>query len=158
MAKPTTCKMLAVSILAAVVSAVWAQQTAESRRSAIVVCSSNGEEPWKLVAKGSLTRTKAGNKTTYLIEAGQHTFSWTSVVNSDKSITSTTPGSLIHAMVRAPAATKKDKFPRGPINIADTSGQSDLPFSQSLSVDGEIRERVGSMALVSIIGSTCPRP
>jgi hypothetical protein len=148
--------VILAAALAAVASVVHAEQTAQSSRSAIVICSSDNGAPWKLITKGSLTRTKAGNTTTYVIEAGQHTVSWTLVINSDKSIGGTVPRSLIGAMIPPPATSRGDKFPRGPLNLADRAWLDDLPDSQSVSVDGEIRERKGSLSLVSIIGSKCP--
>jgi|SRR6266850_3676232 len=156
MVAATNRRVIFAAALAAVPSVVYAEQTAESSRSAIVICSSDNGAPWRLVSRGSLTRTKTGSTTTYLIEAGRHSFSWILVINPDKSIGGTTPGSLIGAMILAPADSRNDKFPRGPLNLADPR-PGDLPDSQSVSVDGEIRERMGSMALVSIIGSKCPR-
>src|SRR5436190_15045927 len=109
--------LILIAALATVTSVVNAEQIAQSSRSAIVVCSSDNGAPWKLITKGSLTRTKAGNTTTYVIEAGQHTVSWTLVMNADKSIGATVPRSLIGAMI-PPPTNRGDKFPRGPLNLA----------------------------------------
>ena len=120
----------------------------EESRSAIVICASKSNGPWKVIAKGFLIRTRTAERDDYLIQTPEHTFSWATLVTPDKTTATTTPGSLIHAFF--PRGDESPTSPRGPVVIGDVR---DKPFHQSLDASGQVFERAGSIALT--VGRSC---
>jgi hypothetical protein len=119
-----------------------------------VVCAAEAGSPLALRAQGTLTRTKIGNELRYRLNVKEHAYDWRFVTNDDKSTTIFGPGFLTGRLVQIQGQDKAPQFPRGPINAAERAFAE--PVSQSLHINGEIRERSSKMQLWVGQGTKCP--
>jgi len=118
-----------------------------------VVCTSEGGGPWVLRASGTLTRIRTQNELMHRLDLKEKSYEWVLFTNADKSST-TTPRFLIGDLVEMPKRERTLPFPRGPINAADPPYP---PFpTQSVHVNGEIREDLGPLRLRVVSGTKCP--
>ena len=118
------------------------------------VCAAEAGSPLGLRAQGTLTRTRQGNELRYRLDVKEHVYEWRFVTNDDKSTMILGPGFLTGRLVQIPGQDKAPQFPRGPINAAERAFAE--PFSQSLHINGEIRERNSKMHLWVGQGTKCP--
>ena len=128
-------KALAAAALALLLASTHGIADDASRQFMAVVCISEGDGPWMLKARGTLTRTKSRTETAYSFKSSQHTFDWRFVASPQGNTTAQTPGFLMDRFV----PVKK-------------SGER----SQSLGSSGEIRESAGPDVLLLRVGSACP--
>jgi hypothetical protein len=119
-----------------------------------VVCTSDAGAPPVLRASGTLTRTKSSNELVYLLDLKRKSYEWRFITNADKSITTKGPGFLIGDLVEIPKREGPLPFPRGPINAGDPQQYPPFP-SQSVHVNGEIRETLGPIRLWVASGTNC---
>lgn len=119
-----------------------------------VICTAKAGDRLAVRAHGTLTRTRAGNELRYRLQVKEQSYEWRFVTNDDKSTTIFGPGFLIGRVVEMPGPEKGQKFPRGPINALERSYVD--PVSQSLHINGEIRERSSKTQLWAGQGTKCP--
>lgn len=129
--------LASLTFAAAAATTSFAQDS--SRQFAAVVCISEAGAPWTLKARGTLARKRSGNDMLYELRAGDDAFAWRFATNPQGATTGVGPGYLMERM--APQLFK-------PSQVQDRR--------QRLDATGEIREHVGSSALLLRIGSQCP--
>ena len=120
-----------------------------------VVCTSEAGGPWVLRARGTLTRTKLQNELIHRLDLKEKSYEWRLFTNVDKSNTTTPHSFLIGDLVEIPKRDQPLQFPRGPINAADPPLYPPFP-TQSVHVNGEIRETLGPIRLWVASGTKCP--
>src|SRR5262245_30703689 len=119
-----------------------------------VVCTSESGGPAVLKAQGTLTRTRLQSELTYRLDLKEKSYEWRFITNADKSITITGPGFLIGDFLEIPRRKQPLPFPRGPVNAADPQQYPAFP-AQSVHINGEIRETLGSSQLWVASGTKC---
>jgi len=119
-----------------------------------VVCTSEGGGPWVLRASGTLTRIRTENELIHRLDLKEKSYEWVLFTNVDKNST-TTHHFLIGDLVEMPKRERTLPFPRGPINAADTTPYPPFP-TQSVQLNGEIREDLGPLRLRVVSGTKCP--
>jgi hypothetical protein len=120
-----------------------------------VVCTSEAGGPWVLIARGTLTRTKLQNELIHRLDLKEKSYEWRLFTNVDKSNMTTPHRFLIGDLVAIPKREQPLPFPRGPINAADPPPYPPFP-TQSVHVNGEIREILGPIRLWVALGTKCP--
>jgi hypothetical protein len=162
MPRPIT--ILALAPLA-ILTTVLCAETTDSVQSVMVICTTKKlGEPWSLIARGELTRTRSADRIEYVLNVAQHTFPYLAISNPDGTTGLSRPPSLIRTLVQGSHGPESPTIPRGPISIPlELVPESELPvYGGSFSLDGTIREYVlsprESTVLIAIAGSACPSP
>jgi hypothetical protein len=147
------CGVIAISLTLA--TAANGGESPSLSESPMVICVLRPGERWKEVARGKFLKRVSDNRVEFSLTAGDRTYDWWRVRNPDGSHTSSIPLSLAQTFFPEVHKPPPLTVPRGPIVIP----RNDYPVPDRISSTGEgqIRETYGSITVMSIIGSRCPR-
>jgi hypothetical protein len=123
--------------------------------SPMVICVLRPGGPWKEVARGKFSKRVSDNRVELSLTAGDRSYDWWRVRNPDGSHTGSMPLSLAETFYPEVYNPPPLTVPRGPIVIP----RHDYPVPDRISSTGEgqIRETYGSITVMSVIGSRCPK-
>jgi hypothetical protein len=152
MAPPTRFFALMLVSLALIADA---RAMASVSESPMVICVLRPGDPWKEVARGKFVKRVNDNRIDFSLTAGDRSYDWWQSRNPDGSYTGSTPLSMAHIFVPDIHKPRPLTVPRGPVVIPRDDYA--VPDRISSNGKGEIRETYGSIAVMSIIGSRCPK-
>ena len=147
------CGFIAICLtLGAVANAADSPSFSESP---MVICVLRAGEPWKEVARGKFLKRMSENRIDFALTAGDRSYDWWQIRNPDGSHTSSMPLSLAYTFVPEVQKPRSLTEPRGPIVIP--RNEYPVPDRISSTGEGSIREIYGSLTVMSVIGTRCPK-
>jgi hypothetical protein len=147
------CGVIAMSLtLGAVANAADSPSFSESP---MVICALRAGESWKEVARGKFSKRITDRRIDFALTAGDRSYDWWQIRNPDGSHTSSMPLSLAYTFVPEVQKPRPLTEPRGPIVVP--RNEYPVPDRISSTGEGNIRETYGSLTVMSVIGTRCPR-